>query len=105
MRSKRLKLMVGAVLVAMIGTIFTGCGSDKTSKGENSSSVTISISGSTSVGPLMESIQEVYEEKNNNVILDTKFVEIYDALEEDIKSITGVIESGLFMEYPIEVIH
>lgn len=25
MRSKRLKLMVGAVLVAMIGTIFTGC--------------------------------------------------------------------------------
>ena len=30
MRSKRLKLMVGAVLVAMIGTIFTGCGSDKT---------------------------------------------------------------------------
>ena len=35
MRSKRLKLMVGAVLVAMIGTIFTGCGSDKTSKGEN----------------------------------------------------------------------
>lgn len=70
MRSKRLKLMVGAVLVAMIGTIFTGCGSDKTSKGENSSSVTISISGSTSVGPLMESIQEVYEEKNNNVILE-----------------------------------
>ena len=53
MRSKRLKLMVGAVLVAMIGTIFTGCGSDKTSKGENSSSVTISISGSTSVGPLI----------------------------------------------------
>ena len=70
MRSKRLKLMVGAVLVAMIGTIFTGCGSDKTSKGENSSSVTISISGSTSVGPLIESIQEVYEAKNNNVILE-----------------------------------
>ena len=70
MRSKRLKLMVGAVLVAMIGTIFTGCGSDKTSKGENSSYVTISISGSTSVGPLIESIQEVYEAKNNNVILE-----------------------------------
>lgn len=43
--------------------------------------------------------------ENNNVILDTKFVEIYDTLEDDIKSITGVIESGLFMEYPIEVIH
>lgn len=43
--------------------------------------------------------------ENNNVILDTKFVEIYETLEDDIKAITGVIESGLFMEYPIEVIH
>ena len=43
--------------------------------------------------------------ENHNVILDTKFVEIYDSLEEDIKSITGVIESGLFIDYPIEVMH
>ena len=43
--------------------------------------------------------------ENYNVILDTKFVEIYETLEDDIKSITGVIESGLFMEYPIEVLH
>lgn len=46
----------------------------------------------------------VYTE-NNNLILDTKFVEIYDGLEDDIKSITGVIESGLFIDYPIEVIN
>lgn len=43
--------------------------------------------------------------ENNNVILDTKFVEIYETLEEDIKSITGVIESGLFIDYPVEVLH
>lgn len=43
--------------------------------------------------------------ENNNVILDTKFCEIYETLEEDIKSITGVIESGLFMDYPIEILH
>lgn len=43
--------------------------------------------------------------ENHNVILDTKFVEIYDTLEEDIKSITGVIESGLFIDYSIEVMH
>lgn len=43
--------------------------------------------------------------ENNNVILDTKFAEIYETLEEDIKSITGVIESGLFIDYPIEVLH
>ena len=54
---------------------------------------------------IKQAIQKYGIENFNNVILDTKFVEIYDALEEDIKSITGVIESGLFMEYPIEVIH
>lgn len=43
--------------------------------------------------------------ENHNVILDTKFVEIYETLEEDIKAITGVIESGLFQEYAIEVLH
>ena len=43
--------------------------------------------------------------ENNNVILDVKFTEIYETLEEDIKSITGVIESGLFMDYPVEVLH
>ena len=34
----------------------------------------------------------------------SKFVEIYDGLEEDIKSIVGVIESGLFMDYSVEII-
>ena len=43
--------------------------------------------------------------ENHNVILDTKFVEIYDTLEEDIKSITGVIESGLFIDYSVEIMH
>ena len=43
--------------------------------------------------------------ENHNVILDTKFVEIYETLEEDIKSITGVIESGLFQDYGIEVLN
>ncbi len=43
--------------------------------------------------------------ENNNVILDVKFAEIYETLEEDIKAITGVIESGLFMEYSVEVLH
>ena len=75
------------------------------------------ISGDMTVASLLdlgadESVLRKAEKKdgpvfteNNNVILDTKFTEIYETLEEDIKSITGVIESGLFMEYPIEVIH
>ena len=37
--------------------------------------------------------------------LSKKIATSLNLSEEDIKSITGVIESGLFMEYPIEVIH
>jgi len=39
-----------------------------------------------------------------NYILDVRFAQVYNGLEQDIKLITGVIESGLFMGYPIEVI-
>lgn len=42
--------------------------------------------------------------ENNNFILDTKFTEIYETLEKDIKSITGVIESGLFIDYNLVII-
>ena len=65
----------------------------------------LDIKGVSKVQFIIGKYTKIYDGENNNVILDTKFVEIYDALEEDIKSITGVIESGLFMEYPIEVIH
>ena len=74
MRSKKLKLMVGALLVTMVGATFVGCGSNssegKNNTASNGGSVTISISGSTSVGPLMEKIQEKYEEENNNITLE-----------------------------------
>lgn len=42
--------------------------------------------------------------ETGNIILDTKFNEISEHLEKDIKSITGVIESGLFIGYNIEII-
>lgn len=42
--------------------------------------------------------------ESGNVILDARFDEISEHLEKDIKSITGVIESGLFIGYPVEVI-
>ena len=73
MRSKKLKLMVGALLVTIVGSTFVGCGSNSSSENNtasNKNAITISISGSTSVGPLMEKIQEKYEEENSNVILE-----------------------------------
>jgi ribose 5-phosphate isomerase A len=42
--------------------------------------------------------------ENGNFILDAFFKEIYPDLEKDIKTITGVIESGLFIGYNIEVL-
>lgn len=42
--------------------------------------------------------------ENNGVILDVKFENIEQHLEKDIKAITGVIETGLFIGYPIELI-
>lgn len=42
--------------------------------------------------------------ENGNLILDVWFDNIPDNLENAIKSITGVIESGLFMHYEIQII-
>jgi ribose 5-phosphate isomerase A len=42
--------------------------------------------------------------EHGNFILDVRFREIHQSLEADIKAITGVIESGLFMGYPVELL-
>ena len=42
--------------------------------------------------------------ENGNLILDVRFDEIDKGMEQKIKSITGVIESGLFINYNIEVL-
>jgi ribose 5-phosphate isomerase A len=42
--------------------------------------------------------------ENANYIYDVRFKDIYPKLESDIKSITGVIESGLFIGYDVEIV-
>lgn len=42
--------------------------------------------------------------ENNNLILDCYFDEIGKSMERDIKSITGVIESGLFIGYDLHIL-
>ena len=41
--------------------------------------------------------------ENGNFILDTKFKVINENLEKQIKCISGVIETGLFIGYDIEI--
>ena len=67
MKRKKIKLLAGAMIIAMIGAVFTGCGNNSTS---NDGTVTITVSGSTSVGPLMEKIAEKYEEENSDVSIE-----------------------------------
>ena len=42
--------------------------------------------------------------ENGNLILDARFNEIGKSMEHDIIAITGVIESGLFINYDVEII-
>lgn len=42
--------------------------------------------------------------EKGNIIFDAKFEETSEHLEKDIKSITGVMESGLFIGYPVEIV-
>ena len=67
MKIKKIKLLAGAMIIAMIGAVFTGCGNNSTS---NDGTVTITVSGSTSVGPLIEKIAEKYEEENSNISIE-----------------------------------
>jgi ribose 5-phosphate isomerase A len=42
--------------------------------------------------------------ENNNLVLDCSFDEVPNSLERDIKAITGVIESGLFIGYDLKIL-
>ena len=42
--------------------------------------------------------------ENGNLILDVKFKNIEEDLEKNIKSISGVIESGLFINYNVKIV-
>ncbi|MBU6135754.1 phosphate ABC transporter substrate-binding protein [Clostridium tertium] len=93
MKRKSLKLICTALLVTVVGGAFVGCGNDK-ARGESTGekSTTISISGSTSVGPLMEKIAEKYESDNSNVSIEINQVGSSAGIKD---AINGVSEIGM----------
>jgi len=42
--------------------------------------------------------------ENGHLILDARFADVPDRLEAEIKAIPGVVESGLFIGFPVEVV-
>jgi len=67
MKKRTLKLMVSALVVAMVGSVMVGCGSKPAtdSKAETSEVTgSITVSGSSALLPLMEKTIEKFNEKN-----------------------------------------
>ena len=90
MKSGKFKLMMGTLLVVMAGVLFTGCGNSESSN--EAGAVTISISGSTSVGPLMEAVAEKYESENSNVSIEIQQIGSSAGVKD---TINGINEIGM----------
>ena len=60
--------------------------------------------GAVEISLRYEKENKPYITEHGNYILDCRFVEIYSALEQDLKSVPGVVESGLFIGYNIEIL-
>lgn len=88
MKRKSIKLLCSALLVSMVGASLFGCGAST----EEGGSTTISVSGSTSVGPLMGKLAEKYEESNSNVSIEINQVGSSAGIKD---VINGVSELGM----------
>ncbi|GAB6169981.1 phosphate ABC transporter substrate-binding protein [Clostridium carnis] len=91
MRKKSLKLICSAVLISMVGGTFIGCSNNEDSN-NGAKSAKVSISGSTSVGPLMEKIAEKYEAENSNISIEINQVGSSAGIKD---TINGVSQIGM----------
>lgn len=93
MKKKSMKLLIAAVVATMSIGVLTGCGSKENNGSDNTSkNVTISISGSTSMGKLMEKEAESYKGKNQSVSIEIQQI----GSSAGIKNvISGVSEIGM----------
>lgn len=92
MKRKSLKLLCTALLVTMVGGAVVGCGNSSSNENSEGGNVTISISGSTSVGPLMEKLAEKFEADNSNVSIEINEVGSSAGIKD---AINGVSEMGM----------
>lgn len=74
MKKKSIKIIIAAMVATLSMGILAGCGGkdDSASNGNSDkvSSATISVSGSTSIGPLMEKEAAAYKKENPNVNIE-----------------------------------
>lgn len=86
MKRKSLKIVCSALILGMVSSVFVGCGS-KNAENEGGK---IAISGSTSVGPLMEKIAEAYENKNSGVVIEINQVGSSAGIKDTINKVSEI---------------
>lgn len=85
MISKKVKSAISMLLVTVLVGGITGCASDQGAK-----STTISISGSTSVGPLMEKISEKYGSENSQISIEINQVGSSAGVKDVINGVSDI---------------
>lgn len=91
MKKKSIKLIIAAMVATMSMGILVGCGG-KDDSGSGEKSATISISGSTSIGPLMEKEAAAYKKENSNVNIEIQQIGSSAGIKN---AISGVSEIGM----------
>lgn len=92
MKKKSMKIIIAAMVAAMSMGIFVGCGGKDNSSSGGDKSATISISGSTSIGPLMEKEAAAYKKENTNVNIEIQQIGSSAGIKN---AISGVSEIGM----------
>lgn len=92
MKKKSMKIIIAAMVATMSIGVFVGCGGKGTSSADGDKSATISISGSTSIGPLMEKEAAAYKKENTNVNIEIQQIGSSAGIKN---AISGVSEIGM----------
>lgn len=88
MLRKRLIAAVSVVIVA--SSLIIGCGSSDTTISKKVNDTTIAISGSTSVGPLVELEEEEFEANNQDVTIEINQTGSSSGIKDTISGITEI---------------
>lgn len=108
MKKRTLKLIVSALVVAMVGSVMVGCGSKSTTDNKaatsESSKVTgsITISGSSALLPLMEQTVEKFNEKNPGVEVSSQAGGSGTGLTQVLDGTVNIGNSDIFAEEKLD---
>jgi phosphate transport system substrate-binding protein len=98
MKKKLIKVIMSALVISVLGAAMVGCGKKEettTTPGATSDTkkaVTVAISGSTSVGPLMDKEAKAYMDKNTHVKIEVQQIGSSAGIKN---AIDGVSEIGM----------